>query len=449
VSLGGYRGTSPKWGRSRSPAGALFRPMGRLLYEHMFAQEPEAVATQELENEIVELAAHIYAATCRWLLLVAEFERRECHRAWGFHSTSAWISWTCGLTPRAARERVRVAKALRELPLTRATFSRGEISYSKVRALTRAASPATEERFLDLARFATASQLEQSVRAYRSARAVAAGEAVDPFVDWAWNDDGSLSFRGRLPADDGAIFLEALHRARELAWGERGRSAQRTGEPSPAPVNSADAFVTLCEAGLTSNGSSRGGDRYRVVVALGRDGKAALEQGSTLSEDATRRILCDAAMDTVDVADGRAGVAARTRTIPGAVRRAVDVRDDGCRFPGCTHRRYIDHHHIVHWVDGGEHAPSNLVSLCRRHHRLIHEGGFKVKRQPGGELVFGRPSGEVIQTRPPVTRGDAQAVAILASQAAAPPSGDPLDLDLTVDVLCQHAERVEPVEAAA
>jgi hypothetical protein len=415
----------------------------------MFDGGPEAVPTEELEKEIVELAAHINAATCRWLLLVGEFDRRGCHLAWGFHSTSAWVSWTCGLTPRAARERVRVAKALRELPLTRAAFGKGEISYSKVRALTRAASPETEERFLDLARFATASQLERTVRAYRSARAVAAGVTVEPYVDWAWNDDGSLSFRGRLPADAGATFLAALRRGHELERDQRRQAPERAGEPPAAPVKGADAFVSLCEAALTSDGSSRGGDRYRVLVHLDSDGRAELEQGSTLSENATRRILCDAATETVDASDsGRARVGPRIRTIPSSVRRAVDARDEGCRFPGCTHRSYIDHHHIVHWVDGGEHTTQNLVSLCRRHHRLIHEGGFKVKRQPTGELVFGRPSGEVIYAQPPAIQGDAQAVAALPSQPAPLPSGDTLDLDLTVGVLCQHAERVEPVEVA-
>ena len=191
----------------------------------MFDQtrDPSELATEHLEHEITQLAAHIYAATCRWLGLVAEFERRECHLAFGFHSTTAWLAWTCGLTARAAREHVRVARDLAELPLIRASFGRGEISYSKVRALTRAATPETEAEMLELAHNATAAQLERTVRAYRSAIAAASGQPPpDTYFAWAWEDDGTLSVRGRLSADQGALLVAAVNRGREVAYGKRG-----------------------------------------------------------------------------------------------------------------------------------------------------------------------------------------------------------------------------------
>ena len=92
---------------------------------------------ERLETEIVELAAQIHAATCRWLGLVAEFDRREGWKAWGCRSCAHWVAWRCSLSDVAARDQVRVARRLEGLPLVRAAYAAGELSYSKVRALTR------------------------------------------------------------------------------------------------------------------------------------------------------------------------------------------------------------------------------------------------------------------------------------------------------------------------
>jgi Domain of unknown function (DUF222) len=115
---------------------------------------------ERLEREIGELAAHIHAATCRWLLLVAEFDRREGWKEWGAKSCGQWLSWRCGIAPRAAREQVRVGRRLAELPLVRDAFSRGELSYSKVRALSRIATPRNERELVETALHVSAAQLE-------------------------------------------------------------------------------------------------------------------------------------------------------------------------------------------------------------------------------------------------------------------------------------------------
>ncbi|MGH2950444.1 MAG: DUF222 domain-containing protein, partial [Solirubrobacterales bacterium] len=170
------------------------------------------LSTDRLESEIAELSAQIYAATCRWLELVAEFDRREAHEESGFHCCALWLSWRCGVAPRAAREHVRVARALTDLPLIRASFGGGDLSYSKVRALTRVAGPETEADLLELARHATAVQTERIVQAYRGA--ISTEEANDAherrFFSHSWEEDGSLSFRGRLDAEEGALLLRAL-----------------------------------------------------------------------------------------------------------------------------------------------------------------------------------------------------------------------------------------------
>lgn len=411
-------------------------------------RDPATIPTEHLEHEIAALAAHIYAATCRWLCLIAEFDRRECHLSWGFHSCTAWVAWTCGLTPRAAREHVRVARDLGVLPRIRESFGRGELSYSKVRALTRVAEPATEAELLELAHNATASQLERIVRAYGSAIAVAEGESPpDLYFAWDWEDDGTLSVRGRLAADEGALLIEAMHHGHRIAAGRRGAEFA-AGAPQPPPQRNTDALAAVAEASLSSlaSGTSTGGDRYQVVVHLDANGRRELEQGSTLGVAAARRVLCDASIVSLVEADGVPVSAGgrRSRTIPAALRRALRGRDRGCRFPGCTHERFVDAHHIEHWADGGETTADNLVQLCRRHHRLIHEGGFGVSRSSGGELEFRDRSGEILRVRPALRRGDPAAIATGRRSAPRQPSGDRLDLDLAVDCLLQRSAQARP-----
>jgi Domain of unknown function (DUF222) len=204
----------------------------------------------ELEDEIATLASHIYAGTCRWLVLVAELDRRGVWAQWGWSSCAHWLAWRCALTPRSAREHVPVARRLAELPRIREAFSCGELSYAKVRALTRVAEPESEEELLELARHMTASQLERAVRAYRF---VTASEANDlhalAYVGYTWADDGSLVLRARLAPEDGALVLRALAAARdrlqERKWEDEGGSAE------PRRATNAETFVAMADMSLS------------------------------------------------------------------------------------------------------------------------------------------------------------------------------------------------------
>src|SRR5215211_2845065 len=172
----------------------------------------------QVADDITELASHIHAATCRWLGLVAEFDRRGGWGEWGCRSCAHWLSWRCSISPVVAREHVRVAHRLEELPLIRGAFAEGRLSYSQVRALTRVENVEREEELLSLARHATAAQLERLVRAYRGvvARArVGDGGRPERYVTWDHADDGSLLLRARLPAEEGAVVLAALQAALE------------------------------------------------------------------------------------------------------------------------------------------------------------------------------------------------------------------------------------------
>src|SRR5689334_5537676 len=176
------------------------------------------VPIEALEEEICALASHIHAATCRWLCLVAEFDRREGWASWGARSCAHWVAWRCGIAPVSAREHVRVARRLVELPDVRAAFARGELSYSKVRAITRVEGLEQEADMLSLARHATAAQLERLVRAHRGVLAVeraARGLRAERWLSWNHDDDGSLLIHGRLPAEEGAVLIAALEAARD------------------------------------------------------------------------------------------------------------------------------------------------------------------------------------------------------------------------------------------
>jgi len=369
-----------------------------------------------LGNEIAELSAHLEAATARLLDLIREFDARAGWNT-GFSSCAAWLSWRVGLDLGAAPERVRVARALGTLPRLAEALAHGELSYSKVRALTRIAIPETEEQLLKFARTGTADHVERLVRGWRRVNRIAEARqtaerhnhrALHVYQD----EDGMVTVRGRLEPEVGALFVQALAAAREKLYQQR-RAAETPAIPGdvaaetpPLAEQQADALALLAETAL-HHGIDPGapGERYQVVVHVDapaladpdQPGQSVLDDGTHVSAETSRRLACDASRVVMQHArDGRVvEVAARTRTIPPALRRALYHRDRGCRFPGC-HVRFGQGHHIRHWAQGGPTTLSNLALLCRRHHRCVHEEGYQVDRLPNGELEFRRPDGRLL-----------------------------------------------------
>jgi hypothetical protein len=409
------------------------------------AQDPDRLPLERLEQEITALAAHINAATATWLGLVAEFDRREGWAEWGCRSCAHWLSYRCGLSPSAGREQVRVARQLAELPELRAAFERGKLCYSQVRAVTRVATADTEHNLVEIARHATAAQLETIVQAFRGVLEVELGDEDERhrrrYVRCEHDDQGALLIHARLPAEEGALVVAAL---------EAGRDALREGASAEAshignahvdaadrpdqdterftPSN-ADALVLLARTGLAHGPAARNGAEHQVVVhvdverlaqrpgaapnagtGLG-EGAPRLEDGPTLHPETVRRLGCDAALVRVLERDGRPlSVGRRTRSIPPALRRALQSRDEGCRFPGCGQRRFLHAHHIQHWAHGGRTDLSNLVHLCSHHHRLVHEGGYTIERQERHGLLFRRRDGRAVPTAPARPPGRAEAL---------------------------------------
>jgi hypothetical protein len=172
---------------------------------------PPPVPLERLEAQICELAGHLAAATCRFLVLLGDFDARRGWASWEMTSCAAWLSWKCQLSSGTAREHVRVARALPGLPVIRARFAAGRLSYAKVRALTRIATPATEAGLAELAGPMTGNQLERFARAHRQVtRAGEADARVRRRLTWRFDEDGSLSGTFRLPPLAGAVLLAAL-----------------------------------------------------------------------------------------------------------------------------------------------------------------------------------------------------------------------------------------------
>ena len=394
---------------------------------------------------------------------------------------------------------------------------RGVISYSKVRAVTRVATPENEQALLDVAKCGTAAHVEQVVRGWRRVDRIAEKteerrrqekRSLRTWVD----DDGMVIVQGRLTPEVGAVLRRALEAACDQMRA-RGESAADESEDATAKApaqdvaaveeklvptfahRQADAIGLLAECAL-AGGLDRGtaGDRYQVVVhvdagalAEARDVPAGTSEcaasgteptdddhdvpagtpapapvstaaqsqtvldeagGIHVSAETARRLACDAA--TVTMQHGPGGeildVGRRTRTISPALRRALAARDRTCRFPGCQNRR-CDAHHVQHWADGGTTSLENLVLLCRRHHRVVHEEGFRITLDAAGEVKFLRPDGRPFPAAPPpplwtgaplapaTERLEQDGVTIDAQTATPAWKGERMDINWVVDSL--------------
>jgi hypothetical protein len=378
------------------------------------------VEQERLEDELAVMSSHLNAATARWLELLLEF--RDAGGAAG-EDLGTWLAFRCGLSTREGHECLRVAVALEQLPRIRDAFARGELSSTKVRALTRVATPKTEEGLLELAGSLTASQLVRALRAYMRVTSAEARESHEvEYLDYHWADDGSLVLRARLPAEDGTILVRALDACRERVWKRKRvdaaapRDAERAGgsllatpDLDPPRQANVEAIVELAQCALVAP-DALAVEEPRLVVhvdaaALTADGpgRSELEHGPVISPETARRLSCDAEFVTSIERDGVPLSVGRTRrTVTRRLRRQLEARDRGsCRWPGCTRRRHLQAHHRTHWANGGETSLDNLTLLCFHHHRLVHEGGYTIEDAGGGDLRFRNRHGVL---RPSVPR---------------------------------------------
>jgi hypothetical protein len=360
----------------------------------------------QLDAEICRLASRVNAVNYRLLVLVREFDDRLGWAKWSFPSCAEWLSWRCGISVSAAREKVRTAQALRELPQISLAFRKGRLSYTKVRALTRVAPVHGEDTLLRYALTATAPQVEERCRQVRNVQPESVNDARrmwDTRSLSAWRNAarGTLCLRAELPFELGEIVMKAIERA--LAQEE---IADDVAEKSAASflAQQADALVAMSRTylggGLPKPGadSDSTADRYQVVVHCDQ---TALHGGVGRADaplETIKRLACDSSIVVVteDERGTPLNVSRRQRTVSTPLRRALWARDRHCTFPGCCRTRFVDAHHVHHWVEGGETSVDNLVLLCSYHHRLLHEGGYGIRRDYQGEQYFVRADGRAI-----------------------------------------------------
>jgi hypothetical protein len=358
-----------------------------------------ARSIDELDAAICRLASHVNAVNYRVLVLVREFDDRMGWAKWSFPSCSEWLSWRCGISISAAREKVRTAQALRDLPAISLAFKEGRLSYTKVRALTRVALDHDEDALLRHALDATAPQVEERCRQIRNVQPDSvqdAKRAWDARSLSAWRNGGSLCIRVELPLEVGELVMHALERAVELE--------PRTNAPDVSDASfqaqQADALVTVAKSYLEggSQESTSTADHYQVVVHVDEAALHGGEGRADLPIETVKRLACDASLVVVteDEHGTPLNVGRKQRNVTTAIRRALWSRDRGCAFPGCHHTRFVHAHHVHHWIEGGETKVDNLVLLCSLHHRLLHEGGYRIRRDHQSELYFVRGDGRAI-----------------------------------------------------
>jgi hypothetical protein len=352
----------------------------------------------ELDQSILSLCTRINAATYELLVMIREFDERGGWLHWGSADCAKWLAWRCDLSLTTAREKVRVAHALKTLPLMSKAFSTGELSYAKVRELTRVANRNNEQALLEFALRTTAVNVADRCRELRCGSAASIDTAMR-----AWSNRSLRIRRDRnremmtitieLPMDSGELVEKALDMARD------GQMDQMPDvEDASWSQRQADAFVSLLTGYLSgeTGDESNYNDNYQVTIHVDHSALAGNEGRSALPIESARKLCCDshAVVLTENDSGEPLNIGRKSRIIPTGLSRAVRARDrHTCTFPGCNNQRYLHCHHILHWSQGGETSLDNLMLLCTKHHTLVHEGGFTIDKDFNDNWYFKRPDG--------------------------------------------------------
>ncbi len=353
----------------------------------------------DLDKAIVGLSTRINAETYELLVLIRQFDERAGWLRWGLANCAEWLHWRCDFGMNAAREKVRVAHALKSLPVTSAAFSSGQLSYSKVRAMTRVVAAHSEMEFVDFALQTTTARVEERCRELRCGQTDSTDVANRAHTNRSLRisrnaEQGTMTFTAELPIEVGELVEKALDKARDDSLS----SAEFADESWTA--RQADALVKVATAFLHEqrNAVANSSDDYLVTVHVDQTALTKGNGRSGLPVESVKRLCCDG--NAVVLVEGDHGeplsIGRKTRMVPTAIKRALKARDKGCSFPGCRHTRFVDAHHIRHWSAGGETSLENLMLLCSQHHKLVHEGGFTIERDFEHRWYFKRPDGRAV-----------------------------------------------------
>lgn len=417
-----------------------------------------SVAGGLLTRRITALAAQVHAATASMVSMAAELDRDGSWAEDGMRSCAHWLAINIGVDLWTGSEMIRAGHALEQLPRIAAAFAEGRLSFDKVRALTKVATPEDEVMWLELGLHASGSQLARLCRAVR--RALEADDAAladdaqakRSLRTW-WRDDGMLELLAVLPREDGGVVMAAVEAMASQVYEERRRSAEGARvtvdvHGHPRQQLRADALVQLCEdwVASVSRDPTPAPTRQMVVhVDVGvlsnetPGGRCHIEDGPRLSAQTARWLGCDADIVTVVERDGLPiDVGHTRRLISPRQRLAMQARDRGCTFPGCgVPPQRTEGHHIRHWPAGPT-TLANLAALCRFHHRRHHEGRFTMHREESGVLDFTAADGTPLHpVDPRCADGELPVLYGTGSSARALDGGAPLDFPYAVTILAE------------
>ena len=378
---------------------------------------------EELADSLQDSWKSVCECTARFLREVYEFDLRQGYKEWGYVDTAEWLDFKCGISRVTAREKVRIAKCLVVLSKVEKAFGEGKLSYSKVRALVRVAKLETEDELLEFALKTPASFLEKRLAELRNG-SLEGSSSDAAHLDrklWSCEREGDrMVISAELSRADAMLVLEALEKCK----GEIAESGLENDGKWDDLARSADALVLMArrslsgrfrgidsetdkgeeddangESGATGDSAESPGSGHLVMVHVDESALRGKGGASDLPIRTVKRLLCDGpAVGIVENGNGEPlSIGRKSRTVPTAIRRALDGRDRTCRFPGCSHTKWLDAHHIRHWTDGGETSLKNLVLLCTHHHRLLHEGGFQMLPREGGSYYFGKRDGRPVE----------------------------------------------------
>jgi len=426
-------------------------------------------AAVDLPERLGALAARIHAATAELVALSAELDRSG---AWAAHGMRSCAHWLIGVDVQTGAEMVRVGHALKNLPALAAAFEEGRISFDKIRAVTRVATPADDDVWLMVALHASGGQLARICRGVRLAlEADDPRRAEDALLNrgvrvW-WRDDGMPELMAVLPKEDGAIVMAAIEAVAHVVASEQRRvpspdQPELAAEQRTRRMLRSDALVRLCENWVANAATTPVvAPTTQVVVHVDADvlsgethgGRSRIEDGPWLSPAAVRRLSCGADVVTVTERDGLPIDVGRVkRLITPRLRLAMQSRDQGCRFPGCSvPAPRTDGHHLKHWSDFGKTKLDNLVSLCRFHHMRHHDGAFRIHADGPGDFIFTAPDGTPLApvVAPPALDGLRVLDTNDPELARARDGGAPCDYVWAVSVLADGSAAARGATAAA
>jgi hypothetical protein len=391
----------------------------RSALEELQAEDLAQVGSEQLEDDLVELERAARMMQAERLRRLAEVDSRGAFRRDGYLSISGWVASRLHIGSQAATGEVRMARALRDMPLTRAALGSGDVSGQAARLLVRAKESHPTEFVDDESVLLEGAQQLRVRDLYRALEHW--GQAIDP-VGAAEEDElrfqrrflhvsptlyGMVRVDGELDPETGHCVMTALHAVQDADL----RAGSSPDSRSPAQRR-ADALVELCSQWLGSSERPKvAGERPHMTVVVdvdalagASDARSELEGGQPLHPETARRLACDAAITRV-MTSGRSepvDVGRRTPIVPHTIRRALVVRDRRCTFPACERPpEWCDAHHVKHWADGGQTALSNLILLCRQHHRSMHATGSFTVEMIDGRPRFYRRDGTVLEDRAP------------------------------------------------